>query len=216
MYTHVRLCVLNPLISYCPLQSISAYFLLIYLFSISRWRRQAALQTVLVYEIRRENKQSSCTQQARICSNRSHCPTVCAPYTDVCECTVCISRRGCRCRRDKYMQLWISLCVSFLIPNSFSPPPHSTREDDREKSWAKRSPFEPFLAMILQTLCGGSKSARAVWNPAPVSRGNAWPEGLCVSKVCQGGRASRFSNALYKHWRLSSTGWISHTPDVKL
>lgn len=114
------------------------------------------------------------------------------------------------------MQLWISLCVSFLIPNCFSPPPHSTREDDREKSWAKRSPFEPFLAMILQTLCGGSESGRAVWNPAPVSRGNARPEGLCVSKVCQGGQASRFSKALYKHWRLSSTGWISHTPDVKL
>lgn len=90
--------------------SISAYFPLIYLFSISHRRRPAALQTVFLYEIRKEAKPSSCTEQARIRSNRFHYPTVCAPYTDMCICTVRVSGCSYGCYRNSERKVGVCVC----------------------------------------------------------------------------------------------------------
>lgn len=40
------------------------------------------------------------------------------------------------------------------------PPPHSTWEDDRGKSWAKLSPFEPFWRQFYRLREGGRESGR--------------------------------------------------------
>lgn len=99
--------------------------------------------------------------------------------------------------------LWTSLPLSFLIPPvsllSLSSSTFLRRWQRKELS--KAFTFWTFLAAILQTK-GGRERVRegekeVPWNPAVVLWGNAWPEGLYVSEVCQGGKASRSKSFLY-------------------